>query len=276
MSRPLDPARFTAEKLLWQRLVLQDPSINAFAKVLAAFLTHSLNEKRGGAWMSQPELASRLGVDVRTIRRATADLVEAKWLTVTVSKGRGRSNVYRAILNPTSLGQQSENPADELTSDARGPMCCAPDNRTYLTAGQGENRTPLSQDGAENRTTTVPKPDERARPILIETNSPLPPTSSADRGSSRPDRCNSRTGRLTRSSSLRRFPEDTVRMTLLAAKGQNFVCSYLDPASWHVEGRAIMCWTKFAAHKLREECGAELARLGVIVGHGPMGADAVH
>lgn len=78
MSRPLDPARFNAEKLLWQRLVLQDPSLNAFAKVLAAFLTHYLNERRGGAWLSQPELARRLGVDVRTIRRATADLVEAR------------------------------------------------------------------------------------------------------------------------------------------------------------------------------------------------------
>lgn len=267
MSRLLDPARFNAEKLLWQRLVLQDPSLNAFAKVLAAFLTHYLNERRGGAWLSQPELARRLGVDVRTIRRATADLVEARWLTVTVSKGRGRSNVYRAILDATSDIQQKALHLEEPTSITWTPLSGGPDgSRPQTTVGDRENGTPLSKSDTDNGTSSALKPDNLVPPILIETNSPLPPKNDTDRMP-----LHSRSGNLGQPGAgwgvLPRqcFPEDAVRSALLAAKGRDFVWSYLDQASWHAEQRAISCLTKFAAQKLRTECSLELSRLGVTV-----------
>lgn len=179
MTRFLDPAKFTAEKLSWQRLVLQDPSLNAFAKVLAAFLMHSLHEKRGAAWMSQTELAANLGVDVRTIRRATADLVVARWLVVTVSKGRGRSNVYRAILGPSKDEQQHQHCDSECGLDSREMRTAISDasdkNRASLPDEQWKNRTSLAQNTEGNRTGVTSKADRNVLPIHIETNYPLPP-----------------------------------------------------------------------------------------------------
>lgn len=165
MSRLLDHDRFHTEKLAWQHQVMSDPRLGAFAKLLGAFVMHYLDDKKGGSWASQPFLAERLGVDVRTIRRATAELVSLGHLVVEVSRGRGKANFYRALLKePAQPGMGAE--------VATGAHEVRP---IRVEVGELEKRTPVSAYANENRTNETVKPDSHVRPTLLEPYYPLPP-----------------------------------------------------------------------------------------------------
>jgi hypothetical protein len=97
-SRLLDVHNFVAEKLRHQLQMLHDLGLSPSAKVLGCQLTHDLNVKKQGAWRSQAELSRLLGMDVKTVRRATAELVIRGHLVTTPSRGRGNAILYQALM----------------------------------------------------------------------------------------------------------------------------------------------------------------------------------
>lgn len=267
MSRLLNPRRFSAEKFAWQHQVLTDPELSAFSKVLGAFLTHYLDPQKGGSWASQQFLATHLGVDIRTIRRATSELVAKGHIALEVSRGRGNANVCRALLKGATGA--STVPAATTTQEISG--------HEYMA----DHRTRSSGDQAQNRTNRARKQDSTARPILPESESPLVPpasqgtvparTAPSDRGEA-PSFSNARHYRPRRlqrgglvSHSL--FPNAEVRAAVVRVMGESGARSYLDPAVWLEADRTIVCRLGIAAETLRTRVTGELRALGVRVRH---------
>lgn len=265
MSRLLNPRRFNADKFAWQHQVLTDPELSAFAKVLGAFLTHYLDPHKGGSWASQQFLARHLGVDVRTIRRATSELVTQGHIALEVSRGRGNANVCRALLkDPTGA---SAVPAATTRQDI-------PD-RDHVT----NHRTRPSGDQSQNRTNRGRKPDSTARPILPESESPLVPPVSRRRSPACPAPSNrgkspkllqypsasSRSSSATPARVAPQFPNAEVRAAVVCAMGESAAKSYLDPAVWCETDRTIICRLGIAADTLRTRIPGELRALGVRV-----------
>lgn len=274
MSRLLDHDRFHTEKLAWQHQVMSDARLGAFAKLLGAFVMHYLDDKKGGSWASQPFLAERLGVDVRTIRRATAELVSSGHLVVEVSRGRGKANFYRALLKEPAQPSMGA----EVATDAYGVRPIRPE------AGNGEleKRTPVSAYANENRTNEAVKPDNRFRPTLLEPYYPpspqaAPPVRPRPRrraSSDRPITNHTRfCGKTTDPSAFARwrgFADGDVRAAVVRAIGEEGARSYLDPASWRESDKTIVCPLQFSADRLRAGAGAFLAELGVSIEHSPV------
>jgi hypothetical protein len=271
MSRLLDHDRFHTEKLAWQHQVMSDARLGAFAKLLGAFVMHYLDHKKGGSWASQPFLAERLGVDVRTIRRATAELVGLGHLVVEVSRGRGKANFYRALLKEPaqpSMGVEVATDAHEVR-----PI--------RVEAGELEKRTPVSAYANENRTNETVKPDSHVHPTLLEPNYPPSPQAtpavrprprrraSSDRPiTNRTHLCGKTTDRSA-FAGWRGFADSDVRAAVVRAIGEEGARSYLDPASWRERDKTIVCPFQISAERLRAGAGAFLAELGVAIEHAP-------
>jgi hypothetical protein len=260
VSRLLNPRRFNAEKFAWQHQVLEDPELSAFSRVLGAFLTHYLDPEKGGSWASQQFLATRLGVDVRTIRRATSELVAQGHLALEVSRGRGNANLCRALLE-VGKGPEAAAGCEHATAQRR-------------VSGQppaAEHRTGLSGDRPESRTITGRKPDIPARPILSEPESPLVPPMRFEQSqpaiaalSQRKRRPGSHRAPAKRTYTSR-FPHDDIRAAIVRAIGEAGTQSYLDPAAWCPAERTIVCRLSLAAEALQARAAKELAELGVVV-----------
>lgn len=264
MSRLLNPRRFKAEKFAWQHQVLADPELSAFSKVLGAFLTHYLDPEKGGSWASQQFLATRLGVDVRTIRRATSELVAQGHIALEVSRGRGNANVCRALLKDLESTE---------TIAASEP---ATTSHSVSGRDQGaKHRTDPSGDRSQNRTNGTRKPDTAARPILSEPESPLVPPAEpakdhAPRSRQGQQSCKVRQYRPRRFEGRSPgkggpFPNIEVRAAVVRAMGEGGARSYLDPAAWCEADRAIVCQLGIATEALRSRAGRELGLLGVKV-----------
>ncbi|WP_436060020.1 MULTISPECIES: helix-turn-helix domain-containing protein [unclassified Phenylobacterium] len=265
MSRLLNPRRFNAEKFAWQHQVLADVELSAFSKVLGAFLTHYLDPEKGGSWASQQFLATHLGVDVRTIRRATSELVAHGHIALEVSRGRGNANVCRALLK----GLES------IEAIAPEPVTTLP--RVSRRVKAAEHRTAPSGDRSQNRANGARKPDTAARPILSEPESPLvPPTGPVAawhrqrRQSSdvrhRPHRQHSQ---VPWAAECTTFPNTEVRAAVVRAMGEGGARSYLDPATWSEADRTIVCQLGIASDALRSRAGKELGTLGVAIIRSP-------
>ncbi len=93
----LDVANFLRDKLAWHQQIVWDPGITMRAKVVAAMLLHDLDPDRGGAYPSQLTMSRRAGCGVRTIQKALDELCAGGFLEVEVLRGRGRTNLYRAL-----------------------------------------------------------------------------------------------------------------------------------------------------------------------------------
>ncbi|WP_374660099.1 helix-turn-helix domain-containing protein [Phenylobacterium sp.] len=265
MSRLLNPRRFNAEKFAWQHQVLTDPELSAFSKVLGAFLTHYLDPQKGGSWASQQFLATHLGVDIRTIRRATRELVAKGHIALEVSRGRGNANVCRALLKGATGA--STVPAATTPQEISG--------HEYMA----DHRTRSSGDQAQNRTNRARKPDSTARPILPESESPLVPPISRRRSPACPAPSNrgkspkllqypsasSRPASATPARVTPQFPNAEVRAAVVCAMGESAAKSYLDPAVWCETDRTIICRLGIAADTLRTRIPGELRALGVRV-----------
>lgn len=264
MSRLLDPKRFMAEKLEWQHQVLCDPDLSAFGKTLGAFLMHYLDEAQGGGWTSQPFLAERLQVDVRTIRRAVAELETRGHLRVESSRGRGKANIYRALLK-AEASRHDEN--HRRASSSAIPQI-APESRTEMSAQTLKTRTDLSSITAESRTFDAGKADSHALPTLIEPFTPLPPKPGGPRPAARLGGQPQRTASpAVRSLGMVEFPDVAVRSAVIKCMGLDGARSYLDPNDWRASDQTIVCRLKFSAEILRQRAGLELARLGVQITH---------
>jgi hypothetical protein len=277
MSRLLDHDRFHTEKLAWQHQVMSDARLGAFAKLLGAFVMHYLDDRKGGSWASQPFLAERLGVDVRTIRRATAELVSLGHLVVEVSRGRGKANFYRALLKESAQPSMSA----EVYTDAHEirPI--------RAESGELEKRTPVSAYANENRTNETVKPDSHVRPTLLEPYYPPSPQATpafrpypTTRRAPSDRRITSRThlcGKTTDPSAFERrrgFADSDVRAAVVRAIGEEGARSYLDPASWRERDKTIVCPFQISAERLRAGAGAFLAELGVAIEHAPASRDS--
>lgn len=260
MSRLLNPRRFNAEKFAWQHQVLADPELSAFARVLGAFLTHYLDPEKGGSWASQQFLATQLGVDVRTIRRATGELVAQGHIALEVSRGRGNANVCRALLK-VGKGPEAAAGCEHATAQ----------RRVSGRPSSAEHRTELSGDRPENRTFAARKPDIPARPILSESESPLVPPmrfEQSEPASAALVQRRRRTGSQrapAKRACARRFPHDDIRAAIVQAIGEAGTQSYLDPAAWCPEERRIVCRLSLAAEALQARAAKELAKLGIEV-----------
>ncbi len=261
MSRLLNPRRFNAEKFAWQRQVLADTELSAFSKVLGAFLTHYLAPEKGGSWASQQFLATHLGVDVRTIRRATSELVAQGHIALEVSRGRGNANVCRALLKDLESAETIATSESATTSHGVSGRVQAPE---HLTAPSG--------DQSQNRTNGTRKPDTVARPILSEPESPLVPQiglaaswSRQRRQSSDVQRPHRRHFQVPSAVKHPTFPSTEVRAAVVRAMGEGGARSYLDPATWNGVDRTIVCQLGIAADALRSRAGKELGSLGVSV-----------
>jgi DNA-binding transcriptional MocR family regulator len=75
--------------------IARDPRVTASAFRLLYIIAGFVNRTSGDAWPGQQRLARELGVSVRTIQRDIDQLVALGYLTITRSRGRGRTNRYR-------------------------------------------------------------------------------------------------------------------------------------------------------------------------------------
>ena len=282
MSRFLDARRFHAEKLCWQHQVLADPELNAFAKTLGAFLMHYLDDVQGGGWTSQPFLAERLKVDVRTIRRAFVELEKQGHLALETSRGRGRANIYRPLLKTQTGPTPPTSPSEPSDLGLAGAI-----NERTPSSSNTEDGTSMSETATERRTAETEKAGSHATPTLIEPYSP-PPPKPADRkraGSVEPParprsrRNSGPSGQKPspRPIALPAFPEAAVRAAVVNWIGDAGARSYLDPSGWRSSDRTVVCRLRFAADMLRQRVGPQLAKLGVSICHlAPTDQGVVH
>jgi DNA-binding PadR family transcriptional regulator len=152
MTRLLDPKNFVADKLAWHQQIAMDPAVSPSAKAVAGLILHDLNEHRGGAWRGQKSMASCLHLGERQLRRLLNELEKAGYLQIEGSKGRGRTNIYRA-----TRPSQSETAATEPA-----------ENRSSASAQTKENRSQRSDQSAESRTSETQKADMGDRQYLYD------------------------------------------------------------------------------------------------------------
>lgn len=270
MSCTLNRENFLAAKLAWQRGLLTDPNLTAFAKVLGSYLMHDLHSGRGGAWRSQSSLAELLSVDVRTIRRGASELVRAGHLRIAVSRGRGHANFYEAIT-----------PSTETRTYKSGATA---ESRTTLSVSPADNRMHTPGDDAANRLPQALGADTGALPSLSNPiNNPLRPPVGA-RAARRENSITLAELTATNASPLegralgstvsgrtlrRRFRNDYVRAAIAAHIGETAAASYLDPAAWRESDNTIVCRLSIAADTLRSRAGDLMSRVGITVVHDP-------
>jgi Helix-turn-helix domain len=93
-----EPALTTKQKLIWYDALTFDVALSHMSvRVGHAIGTH-LNKWSARTFISHDTLAKRIDVSTKSIERAIAKLERRVHLAVTRSKGRGRANVYRAII----------------------------------------------------------------------------------------------------------------------------------------------------------------------------------
>jgi hypothetical protein len=237
MTRPLDPENFVADKFAWHQQIAMDPKLSMSAKAVAGLILHDLNEHRGGAWRGQESMAACLGVGERQLRRLLNELEKADYLQIEGSKGRGRTNVYRAI-RPVKPENAASVPAENRSQESAQP----PEKRT-LTSGQC----------SEKRTSASRKPDMDDRQYLYDPNRyKRAPAKALER-------------RVHPIRIPRPFEEDDIRNLVVGLAGEEATISYLDPARWDRQNRRIICGSRTGHDRLSERVGKSLSARGVAI-----------
>lgn len=240
MSRSLDPENFVAEKLAWHQRIASDPKISLQAKAVAGFILHDLNPCEGGAWRGQESMATSLGVSPRQLRRLLDELKTSNYLEIEVRKGRGRTNICRAIL-PDGAAE-------------------VPQNRSSATDQTREKRPLATAQTPEKRTSATRKPVTGDRQYLYE-----PIKRFRDVESRRPD------GGAGTPARLIPFAQTEIRKTVVQIAGEGAAVSYLDHARWEPDERRILCASATAFARLKDLVGRPLAAQGVSIALQPCG-----
>ena len=241
MTALSDHRHFTAAKLAWQARIIVDPDLGQLARLLACHLTHMFG-KSHTTWPAQETLARALSVTVRSIRRATEELVKAGYLKVRISRGRGKANIYAPVLSAA------------LDSVPSGPSHSSGQVEPEPAA---EKRTPGSSIAGKKRTWWARKADSGVPPTLsVPESTPLPPSSRVQAGQ-------------PRGATAKRFAEEAVRQVVARALGEPATVSYLDPAVWRPDDRTIICRLGIAAKALHDRIGRDLDRIGIRIVHDP-------
>jgi len=111
-----DPRHFTAAKLAWQARVIVNPDLGQLARLRACHLTHMFG-KSHTTWPAQETLARALSVTVRSIRRATEELVKAP--ATKCEQRKRRSWVTFCDVAPLLVQRNEESPEAAKTHSER-------------------------------------------------------------------------------------------------------------------------------------------------------------
>lgn len=136
---------FTRNRMIWIERVVTDKELCANAKVLGVLLaTKYLNRRTGVCWPAIATLADDMGVDEKTIRRATGSLVERGYLQ-SKQRGLGLSNVY-SISFPDDTSRPDTNvqsgTGTSVQSDTSRVDTSARPERTPVPAQNGHQCPP--------------------------------------------------------------------------------------------------------------------------------------
>ena len=227
MRRLLDPENFVAEKLGWHQRLVSDPTLSLGAKAVAGFLLHDLNAAAGGAWRGQQGMAASLGLSDRQLRRHLTDIQSAGYLQIEVRKGRGRTNIYRAVVPNVAIETNEK--------------------RTSMAGQTKEDGTLVSDQRRQNRTFAARKPDMDVRQFLYDPIRKFPA-----RAQSRP-----------LPETHRRFPCSELRQLVVLLGGEEAAISYLDQASWDPVAKQILCASDTAVVRLNKLAGKLLRDRGI-------------
>ena len=145
----------------WKRAVLADRRLADRAKLLATVLVDTFAHcETGRCNPSNETLAETLGKDVRSIRRAVAELRAAGWIDTRTGRGRGARIAFIFLTGDGSVPIADPRKVTEMatyrTEQAR-------DKRTEVSTYPAESRTPETAENPEKRTTASGKADTSVR-----------------------------------------------------------------------------------------------------------------
>lgn len=127
-------------------------SMSPQEKALLAYLWHRTDERTQSAWPSQKRMAEEWAVNVRSIRRWVAGLLERGFLTLELSNGRGcnryRLNAVMILARQTADTDVRSEPSPQIADDDsdRTPMSAPSGHPCPVTADTDVRspRTPMS------------------------------------------------------------------------------------------------------------------------------------
>lgn len=143
---------FTSLKLDWLDQVHSDLALAASHLRVAFYLAQRMNAGTGNCYPSQDTIADACGITTKQVANAVAVLRASGHLTVMVSRGRGRSNVYAWRFLPqenqnhsSGFMDASEGQKLEVT-DTENPNCGSPQHLLeHLYKGEGLRLPPRDQ-----------------------------------------------------------------------------------------------------------------------------------
>ncbi|TVS04128.1 MAG: helix-turn-helix domain-containing protein [Rhodobacteraceae bacterium] len=142
----------------WKRAVLADRRLADRAKLLATVLVDTFAHcETGRCNPSNETLAETLGKDVRSIRRAVAELRAAGWIDTRTGRGRGARIAFVFLTGDGTVPIADTRKVAEMAAYRSEPPG---ERRTDVSAYQTEKRTP---EPAERRTPASGKADRTVR-----------------------------------------------------------------------------------------------------------------
>jgi biotin operon repressor len=244
VSAFLDAHNFLAAKLAWQLAIIADTRLTDTARLVGCQLMHDLHSDRRHAWRSQESLAQLLGKDKRTIQRALAALSACGHLEVTVSRGRGHANEYRALAQSEKAALVSRDAWEKAAEVSRdGAEKAAPVSRDV-----GEKATPVSHKGGAG-----------AAPYL-EPSIKYPLTPEAGQQRSAEQRGSAR-------GELVSIPDDLRTAVATDPRyGETWVRSWLDHCGYDPSTKTIHARTGLARGRIGEAIGGLIRSMGMQLG----------
>lgn len=286
MSRLLDTSNWIGERLAWHEDVLLDGTLSANARMLAGWLMHELDLDKGGCWRAQEGIAIGLGVHIATVRRGLAELVRAGHLKTRTAKGRGKTQLYSALIkdqpgrrltldetvkarvaardgrssdgqpDPTKDASDAERVAGLRVNIGQDSQSDAPEKVAGLRVNDDERLAAEPQKGSS----------PAAQYLEDSFTPPFPPRQGRqDGGDSRTNRVRGRWPEAVEAKPT--FQGREVREAARKRLGEEGVQSWLDPSAWDPTARAIVCRLGFTANWLARELRGDLKALGVTVIH---------
>ncbi|MBU2230748.1 MAG: hypothetical protein KKG69_05675 [Alphaproteobacteria bacterium] len=179
-------------------------------------------------------MATSLGVSPRQLRRLLEELKTANYIEIEVRKGRGRTNICRAIL-PDGAAE-------------------APQNRSSAPDQTPEKRPQATAQTPEKRTSATRKPVTGDRQYLYDSINRFRAAESR-----RPD------GGAGTPARLIPFSQADIRQAVVQIAGEGAAVSYLDHARWEPDEQRILCTSPTAFARLKDLVGRPLATRGVSI-----------
>jgi biotin operon repressor len=164
--------KFTRDQFEWLRQVAYDSNLQHAASSVAIALTKYFNRKRDGwAWMSQPTLATDLGVSESTVWRALSALVERGHL-ISKQRGNEETNLYRLTLkhdlsDQSELTDHDQSELTDHTAVVTSQFCTSDQSILPRVTSQNCMPNPLIEP-SEEHSETRGAPKARPRSISIE------------------------------------------------------------------------------------------------------------